>query len=185
MWVMTYLDDREIRERMYRAFSTRATESERDNRPLLGRILELRREKARLLGFQDFADFVLEDRMAHRGERAMKFLEELKTRTEPFFARENAALEKFAGRKLEPWDIGYWAEKQRRALYDFDEEELRPYFPAEKVVEGMFAIVERLYGVRVQLRSGVPLWHPDVRYYEVHDRDGALLGAFYADWFPR
>ncbi len=183
--VLTYLDDREIREKMYRAFSTRATEATRDNRPLLARILELRKEKARLLGFPDFADFVLHDRMAHKGEKALHFLEELKAKTDPFFARENAALEAFAGQKLEPWDVGYWAEKQRRALYDFDEEQLRPYFPAERVVEGMFQIVERLYGIQVKRREGVPVWHPDVRYYEVHDRDGLLLGAFYADWYPR
>jgi len=183
--VLTYMDNREIREKMYRAFSTRATEAERDNRPLLKRILELRREKARLLGFPDFADFVLHDRMAHRGDRAMRFLEELKVKTDPFFAKENSTLEAFAGQKLEPWDVGYWAEKQRRALYDFDEEQLRPYFPAERVVEGMFAIVERLYGIKVKKQTGVPVWHPDVQYYEVHDRDGVLLGAFYADWYPR
>jgi oligopeptidase A len=183
--VMTYLDERELREQMYRAFSTRATEPDRDNRPLIGRILELRREKANLLGFPDFADFILHDRMAHRGERAMQFLEDLKKKTDPFFSRENAALEKFAGRKLEPWDVGYWAEKQRRALYDFDEEELRPYFPAERVVEGMFGIVERLYGIQVKRREGVPVWHPDVRHYEVRDGDARLLGAFYADWYPR
>ncbi len=183
--IVTYLDDREIRERVYRAFSARATEPERDNRPIIVRILELRREKARLLGFPDFADFVLHDRMAHRGERATAFLEELKTRTEPFFAKENAALEAFAGRRIEPWDISYYAEKQRHALYEFEEEELRPYFPAERVVDGMFSIVERLYGIQVKVRGNVPVWHPDVRYYEVHDRDGALLGAFYADWYPR
>jgi oligopeptidase A len=183
--VLTYLDDRELREKMYRAFSARATEPGRDNRPLLQRILELRKEKASLLGFPDFADFVLHDRMAHKGERAMKFLEELKAKTDPFFARENTVLEAFAGQKLEPWDVSYWAEKQRRALYDFDEEQLRPYFPAERVVEGMFNIVERLYGIRVKRVEGVPLWHQDVRYYEVHDRDGVMLGAFYADWFPR
>ncbi len=123
--------------------------------------------------------------MAHKGARAMKFIEELKVKTDPFFAKENSTLEAFAGQKMEPWDIGYWAEKQRRALYDFDEEELRPYFPAERVVEGMFAIVERLYGIKVMRQTGVPVWHPDVRYYEVHDRDGMLLGAFYADWYPR
>jgi oligopeptidase A len=183
--VLTYLDDRAARERLYRAFSARATEPQRDNRPLLERILALRQEKARLLGFPDFADFVLHDRMAHKGARAMQFLEELKVKTDPFFARENATLETFAGQKLEPWDVAYWGEKQRRALYDFDEEQLRPYFPAKRVVEGMFAIVERLYGISVKRRDGVPLWHPDVRYYEVHDRDGVMLGAFYADWYPR
>lgn len=183
--VLTYMDDEGIREQLYHAFSLRATEPGRDNRPLIERILELRKEKSSLLGFPDFADFVLHDRMAHKGQRAMTFLEELKAKTDPFFEKENGALEKFAGRKLQPWDVGYWAEKQRRALYDFDEEQLRPYFPAERVVDGMFQIVEKLYGIRVQRKEGVPLWHKDVRYYEVHDSDGAMLGAFYADWFPR
>jgi oligopeptidase A len=182
---VTYLDDAGIREKLYRASSARATEPERDNRPVLARILELRREKARLLGFPDFADFVLHDRMARSGERAEKFLEELRVKTLPFYERENAALEAFAGHKVEPWDVSYYAEKQRRALYDFDEEQLRPYFPAESVVAGMFEIVQRLYGIRVTSGGDAPLWHPDVRYYEVHDADGTLLGAFYADWFPR
>jgi oligopeptidase A len=182
---ITYLADAGIREQLYRANIARATKGERDNRPILLRILELRREKANLLGFRDFADFVIYDRMAHTGTRAVAFLEDLKIRTEPAFARENTELEAFAGRKLQPWDISYYAELQRRKLYDFDEEQLRPYFPAERVVEGMFAIVEKLYGIQVRARQGVPVWHPDVRYYEVHDSDGVLLGAFYADWFPR
>lgn len=183
--VVTYLDDASIREHLYHAYSTRATEEGRDNRPLVSRILELRREKAALLGFPDFADFVLHDRMAHKGERALKFLEELQHKTDPFFAKENDTLAKFAGRELQPWDISYYSEKQRRALYEFDEEQLRPYFPAESVVNGMFSIVQRLYGIQVKPREGVPVWHPDVRYYEVHDHDGLFLGGFYADWFPR
>jgi len=183
--VMTYLDDRAIREEIWRAFALRATAGERDNRPLILRILELRREKSRLLGFADFADFILHDRMAHKGERAMAFVEDLRNKTEKFFALENSALEAFAGRKLETWDVSYWAEKQRRALYDFDEEQLRPYFPAERVVEGMFEIVERLYGIHVKKVEKAPVWHPDVRYYEVRDEDEVLLGAFYADWYPR
>jgi oligopeptidase A len=196
---ITYLNDAGIREQLYRANIARATEGERDNRPIIVRILELRREKATLLGFADFADFVVHDRMAHTGARAMAFLEDLKVRTDPAFAKENAALEAFAGRKLNPWDISYYAELQRRSLYDFDEEQLRPYFPAERVVDGMFGIVEKLYGIQVKPRAGVPVWHPDVRYYEVFDQaaanetgggdiqsgTGRLLGAFYADWFPR
>jgi oligopeptidase A len=181
--VVTYLNDASIREKFYRAFSARATEPERDNRPLIVHILELRREKAALLGFKDFADFVLHDRMAHNGDRALRFLTDLKAKTDPFYEKENAALEAFAGRKIEPWDISYFAEKQRRALYEFDEEELRPYFPAERVVDGMFRIVEKLYGIQVK-RAEAPLWHPDVRYYEVSDESGRL-GAFYADWYPR
>ena len=129
---------------------SRATEGERDNRPLIVRILELRREKATLLGFRDFADFVLHDRMAHTGARAMAFLTDLKAKTDPFYAKENAALEAFAGQQIEPWDISYFAEKQRKALYEFDEEQLRPYFPAERVLDGMFQIVEKLYGILVK-----------------------------------
>ncbi len=183
--VLTYLDDPGIREKMYRVYSARATENPHDNRPIIVQILELRREKARLLGFQDFADFILHDRMAHTGERAMAFLDDLKTKTDPFYEKENATLEQFAGRKPEPWDVSYYADKQRRALYAFDEEQLRPYFPAERVVSGMFQIAERLYGIQVTQRDNVPVWHPDVRYYEVRDRGGLTIGAFYADWFPR
>lgn len=189
---ITYLDDAAIREKLYRANVARATEAERDNRPLILRILELRREKAKLLGFSDFADLVIYDRMAHTGARAVQFLEELKGKTDPAFRRENADLEAFAGRKLAPWDVGYYAELQRRKLYEFDEEQLRPYFPAEKVVAGMFAIVEKLYGIRVKQTDQLPTWHPDVRCYEVRDPsetgsgpDGLLLGTFHADWFPR
>jgi len=183
--VLTYMHDRAIREKLYRVFTARATEPERDNRPIIVRILELRQEKARMLGFGDFADFVLHDRMAHNGARALQFIEDLKVKTNPFYEKENAALEQFAGCKLQPWDVTYYAEKQRRALYEFDEEQLRPYFPAERVVDGMFAIVERLYGVKVKRREDVAVWHPDVRYYEVRDRDELMLGAFYADWYPR
>ncbi|HXJ44865.1 MAG TPA: M3 family metallopeptidase [Bryobacteraceae bacterium] len=182
---ITYLHDRSIREHLYRAHCTRATEAERDNRPLIVRILELRREKALLLGAPDFADFILHDRMAHNGKTAMHFLETLKTKTDPGYADENRTLEAFAGHPLEAWDISYYAERQRRALYDFDEEQLRPYFPADRVVNGMFQIVERLYGISVLAKVGVPVWHPDVAYYEVHDRDNTFLGSFYADWFPR
>ncbi|HKD09412.1 MAG TPA: M3 family metallopeptidase [Bryobacteraceae bacterium] len=183
--VLTYLDDAGIREKMYRVYSARATESQYDNRPIIVQVLALRREKARLLGFGDFADFILHDRMAHSGTRAMDFLEDLKAKTDPFYEKENAALEKFAGRAVQPWDISYYAEKQRRALYAFDEEQLRPYFPAERVVEGMFQIAERLYGIQVSQRDNVSVWHPDVRYYQVRERGGRTIGAFYADWFPR
>ena len=182
---MTYLADESIRQQLFLANIARATEDGRDNRPLLLRILQLRREKATMLGFSDFADFVVYDRMAHTGARATEFLEDLQTRTEPAFQRENTELETFAGRKLNPWDISYYAELQRRKLYEFDEEQLRPYFPAQNVVSGMFGIVEKLYGIRVVEKANIPVWHPDVRYYEVHDADGLFLGAFYADWFPR
>jgi oligopeptidase A len=191
--VMTYLDDAGIREKMYRAFVTRAAGGEHDNTALLPRILELRREKARLLGFADFADLVIEDRMAHTGERALCFLEDLRDRTIEAFRRENEQLSRFrrsvdpdAPETLQPWDIAYWAEKQRIALYNFDEEALRPYFPLEPVVAGMFEIFRRVFGIRVAERTGVPTWDPQVHYFEIHDEaTDELLGAFYADFYPR
>jgi oligopeptidase A len=190
--VLTYLHKAEIRRTMYQAYAVRATEPERDNRPLLTRILELRREKARLLGFNDFADLVLEDRMAHTGARALSFLEDLKAKTERRFAEENRELLEFrrsiegpAAPELAPWDVSYYAEKQREALYDFDEEALRPYFSLDRVVAGLFDLVNRLYGIHVEEEPGVPVWDPQARYYNMRDENGVYLGGFYADWYPR
>jgi oligopeptidase A len=190
--LMTYLDDASIRRKEYEAYAVRGTEGGHDNRGLITSILELRREKAKLLGFANFADLVLEDRMAHSGARAMTFLEDLKAQTERRFREENKELLEFRrslegldAPELAPWDVAYYAEKQRAALYDFDEEALRPYFPVERVVAGMFDLVGRLYGIRVEWEPGVPAWDPEVRYYNVHDETGAFIGGFYADWFPR
>ena len=184
--VMTYLDDASIREKFYRAHNTRATTGDRDNRPILERILELRTAKAHLLSYKNFADLVLEDRMAHTGEGAYQFLENLRLRTVPFFEKENAQLREFAGRDLQPWDVSYYAEKLRQKLYDFDEEELRPYFPVESVMSGMFQIFGRLLGIRVVEQSSVPAWDPAVKFYRIEDAGtSAFLGAFYADWYPR
>ena len=184
--LMTYLDDAHIREQVWRAYNTRAAAEPHGNRQLLVKILELRQEKARLLGFRDFADLVLDDRMAHTGDTAQKFLDDLRVRTEPRFREENTALETFAGQTLHPWDVGYWAEKQRAALYDFDEEALRPYFSLQNVVAGMFEIFGRIFGIRVEEEAGVPVWDSEVRCYAVRDASsGANLGSFYADWYPR
>jgi oligopeptidase A len=190
--VMTYLANPAIRRRVYEAYAVRATERERDNRPLLTRILALRAEKARLLGFAHFADLVLEDRMAHTGSHALEFLEDLKRKTERRFQEENRELLEFrrsiegpAAPPLEPWDVAFYAEKQRAALYDFDEEALRPYFPLERVAAGLFTLVNRLYGIRVTEETGAPVWDPHARYYNIHDESGAFLGGFYADWYPR
>jgi oligopeptidase A len=190
--VLTYMDNAATRRQLYEAYAVRATEEGRNNRPLIARILELRREKARLLGFADFADLVLEDRMAHNGARALHFLEDLKAKTERRFREENRELLEFRrsiegpdAPELKPWDVAYYAEKQRAALYDFDEETLRPYFPLEKVVAGMFDLVHRLYGITVTEEKGVPTWDPQVCYYNVHDENGKFVGGFYADWYPR
>jgi oligopeptidase A len=184
--VMTYLDDARIREQVWRAYNSRAASGPHDNRALMTRILQLRNEKARLLGFKDFSDLVLDDRMAHTGERAQNFLRDLRSKTEKRFREENQELEQFAGKKLEPWDIAYWSEKQRAALYDFDEEALRPYFPLDRVVSGMFQIFSRILGIRVAQVHDMPAWDPAVKTFEVRDAEtNAHLGSFYADWYPR
>jgi len=183
--VLTYMDDREIRHQVYEAQSTRASHGEWDNSAVVPRVLELRKKKAELLGFQNFADFVLYDRMAHTGARALSFLRAIETKVRGHFERENAELRIFAAGEVEAWDVAYFAEKQRKALYDFDEEELRPYFSTERVVSGMFQIVERLYGITVREKPSVPVWHADVKYYQIEDEAGQFLGGFYADWYPR
>ncbi|HKU40948.1 MAG TPA: M3 family metallopeptidase [Polyangiales bacterium] len=185
MPLVTYLDDASIREQVYRAMNTRATQAPHDNRELVARILELRREKASLLGHKDFVDLVLHDRMAKQGERAHAFVADLEARTRAAFEQENAELRAFAGRDLNPWDVPYYSEKQRLARYAFDEEELRPYFPLERVLSGLFEIVTRLYGIVVDEVHDLPVWHDSVRAFRVRDSDGSLIGYFYADFFPR
>jgi oligopeptidase A len=187
---LTYLDDRQIRHELWEASNTRATRGELDNRGLILEILKLRREKARLLGYADFADLVLDERMAHTGARAQAFVEDLRKKTLPYFEKENQSLFEL-GHKLgyptvEAWDVSYLAEKQRKELYDFDEEELRPYFELNRVVDGMFDIFSRVLGIEVTEEAGVSGWDQAVKYYRVNDSEsGLLLGGFYTDWFPR
>jgi oligopeptidase A len=185
--VLTYLDDRGVRETLYRAFATRAASGPYDNRELVLKILALRQEKAKLLGFAHFADLVLVDRMAKTGAAAEKFLTDLKEKTNAFFARENEQLRVFAGGiDLEPWDIGYYSEKQRVALYDFDEEQLRPYFSLSGAMAGMFELTGKLFGIRVVERDGVPGWDKDVRYFDIFDAaTDEHMASFYADMYPR
>jgi oligopeptidase A len=182
---LTYLEDRSIREQLYRAFNTRATKGKWDNRPIVKRILELRREKAKLLGFRHFADLVLEDRMAKNGEAARAFVKTLHEKSQAAFEKENADLLAFAGvEKLEPWDVSFWAEKQRRALYDFDDEALRPYFPLPRVLDGLFEVAHRLYGVRVEPLEA-STWDQAVRAYKIVDDQGVHVASFYVDVYPR
>ena len=190
--VLTYADDAGLREQIWRAQNTRATEGEHDNRPIIAKILELRKEKANLLGFRDFADFQLDDRMAKKGADAQKFIDELRVRTQAAFDRENQEL--FAFRKelegaaalpLQPWDVTYYAEKLRKARFSLDEEELRAYFPAELAVNGAFTLAERLYGVRIEQVEGVPVWDAEVRAYRIVDESDVELGTFYVDLYPR
>ncbi len=196
--VMTYADDRGLRERLFRANVRRATEPERDNLGLARKILDLRHEKATLLGFPDFAELVLCDRMAKSGARARAFVDDLRARILPAFERETRELEDFVRRTageaalpLAPWDVSYHAEKLRRERYDFDDEALRPYFPLDRVTSGIFAIAERLYGLRIapwtaDEPGGAPRpWNRDVLSFVVRDAEGTRIGAFYMDLFPR
>ena len=191
--IMTYLDDHTVREQVWREYSTRATKGEHDNRENVAKILKLRREKATLLGYENFADLVLEERMAKKGKRAQEFVHDLEERTRAAFDRENQHLREFrmsiegaSAVHMEPWDVAYYAEKLRKAEYDFDEEDLKPYFPYEEVKKGLFEVTKRLFGIDARpVEGGAPVWHEDVQYYGVFDADGAQLGAFYADYFPR
>jgi oligopeptidase A len=190
--VLTYADDGELRREVAMASERRATTGEWQNPPLISKIIELRSEQAKLLGFQSFADLVLDDRMAKTGAAARRFVDDLAARCQPAFEREKHELYAFRQRiegpsapPLERWDVSYYAEKQRQALYDFDSEELRPYFPLDRVVDGLFTTAHRLYGVSVRPNHTLGRWHPDVRAYDIVDEQGQLLASFYADLFPR
>ncbi len=189
---MTYAARGDLRERLYRAANICAAPGPHDNRPLLAEILRLRHEQATLLGFKDFPDLVLHDRMARRGQTAREFVARLRDKVRVAFAAENHSLEEFRrtlegpdAPPLQPWDVAYYAEKQRQALYEVDDEALRPYFPAPAVLAGLFEVVHHLYGIRVSETDDFPTWHPDVRTYAVDDEHGARLGYFYADLYPR
>jgi len=187
---LTYLDSRAVREKLWRASSQRATGGAHDNRPLVRRILELRDERAKLLGYSDFADLTLADRMAKKGSKAREFIRELRERTQTVFEQERRGLSEFKettgdAAPLEPWDVAYFSEKQRRARFDFDDEELRPYFSVEAVLAGLFETAHRLYGVTVESTTGVPTWSREVRTYRLRDEDGAELARFFVDLHPR
>ena len=189
---MTYLDDVALRREMWTAASAVGTEGANDNTALIGRILALRAEKAALLGKVHFADLVLERRMAKVGARALAFVEDFQRRAGPAFGRECRELEEFkaaqtggATGRLAPWEVGYWAEKLRQSRYAFDEEVLRPYFPMDRVIAGMFELAGRIFGLRITERPEVEVWHPDVKFYDVIDARGRTLGSFCADWYPR
>ncbi|HSC87264.1 MAG TPA: M3 family metallopeptidase [Polyangiaceae bacterium] len=188
--VLTFADDRGLREELWKAFNRRGLEKG-DNLGLVARILQLRQEKARLLGFADFADLATSDRMAHSGAEAREFIADLTARTEAAFHEEGRSLLAFRQQleganapELAPWDVGYYAEKQRRALYDFDEEALRPYFSAPSVLRGAFALAEELYGVRIE-DTELPVWHESVRAHRIVEANGRELGVFYTDLYPR
>ena len=193
--VMNYADDRTLRQEMYTAYNTRASErgpdaGKWDNGPLMTQILSLRQELAALLGYANYAEYSLVKKMADTPEEVMEFLHNLAGRSKTVAQREMASLEEFAAQEyglddLQAWDIPYYSEKLRQKEFDFSQEDLRPYFPANQVVEGLFSVANRLYGLSITQREEVEVWHPDVRFFEVRDGDGRLRGAFYLDLYAR
>ncbi len=192
--VMLYAGDETLRREVWQAAADIGRRAPQANQELVQKILALRQEKAALLGQPHFADLVLSRRMAKSGAQARTFLEDLHRLIRPAFVRECRELEEFKARetgaavaRLAPWELGFWAEKLRRERYDFDEEQLRPYFPLPGVQAGMFEIARRVFGLCVtELPAGsVETWHPEVKFYAVHDGAGRHLGSFYADWHPR
>ncbi|MCF6263703.1 MAG: M3 family metallopeptidase [Xanthomonadales bacterium] len=195
--VMTYADDTGLREEMYRAFSTRASEnmeitgSEKyDNNQILLDILSVREEMAALLGFSDYAEYALETRMADSSAEVMAFLQQLAKQATPAARVQFEELQAFvlaAGgpQQLQAWDIGYWSEKLRQQRYSISEQQIRPYFPAPAAVEGLFSIVEQLYGISFRLDATVSSWHSEVEYYRVYSAEGKEMAGLYLDLYAR
>jgi len=190
--VMQYADNRGLRELMYRAYVTRASEfgkPEWDNTPLIAEILELRREQARLLGFASYAEYSFEPKMADSPRQVLEFLDELAARAKPYAERDLKEVTEFARGelalpRLEAWDLAYASEKLRVKRYSFSDQEVKQYFPETRVLPGMFKVVETLYGLRIA-PAEAPQWHPDVRFYSITGRDGQPVGQFYVDLYAR
>ncbi len=189
---MQYAASRALREQMYRAYVTRASEfgkPELDNTPLITRILKLHQEAARLLGYANHAEVSLVPKMAQSPQQVLDFLEDLALKAQPFARRDYAELREFAAAELglaqlEAWDLAYASEKLRVARYAFSDEEVKQYFPEAKVIEGMFRVVETIFGVRIEPDTA-ETWHPTVRFFRVNDGEGRLLGQFYLDPYAR
>jgi oligopeptidase A len=187
--VLIHAEDRSLRERFYRAWSTRASDQGEDprwdNSSNIETILALRHEVARLVGFDDYAEYSLATKMADSTGAVLEFLNTLAARSKTAAAAELAELSEFAGMTLAPWDVAFWLEKFKQAKYSISNEELRQYFPAQRVISGLFELAERLYGVTLAVEPDVAVWHEDVCYYRIQDESGALLGGFYTDLYAR
>lgn len=187
--VMRQADNRRLRETMYRAWVTRGSEfgerPEWDNSAHIESIMALRHEAAQLVGFNNYAEYSLATKMAESSEAVLDFLRELAARSRAAAHKELAELREFAQTALAPWDISYWFEKFKQKKHSISNEELRRYFPAQTAVNGLFKLAERLYGIRLEAQENVARWHADVRYYNVHDDSGALIGGFYTDLHAR
>ncbi|HFF8946586.1 TPA: oligopeptidase A [Serratia marcescens] len=193
--VLTYADNRALREEMYRAFATRASDQgpnagKWDNSEVMAETLALRHELAQLLGFDTYADKSLATKMAESPEQVIGFLSDLAKRARPQAEQELAQLRAFAKQhygvdELDAWDITYYGEKQKQHLFSISDEQLRPYFPEQRVVEGLFEVVKRIYGITAKERKDVETWHPDVRFFDLFAANGELRGSFYLDLYAR
>lgn len=189
---MTYADDRELRKQMYMAKNTECTHDNTENNlEICKRLINLRREIAQLLGFRSYADYVLKHRMASNRKNVYKLLDDLIDAYKPTAEREVKALNAFAKKqngirfKSEPWDFSYYSHKLQLKKYNIDSEMLRPYFEISNVIKGVFGLATRLYGITFKENKDIPVYHPDVKAYEVFDEDGSYLAVLYADFFPR
>lgn len=190
---MQHSTRRDWRETLYKAFVSRASSGELDNTPHIERILELRQEKSTLLGFESYAELSLASKMAPHVEAVETLLEELRRASYAAAGKEFEELKAFAAAKgaaevadLKQWDVSFWSERQREEKFDFTAEELRPYFPLPQVLDGLFALVKRLFGVTVMAADGqAPVWHPDVRYFQIADETGTPIAYFYLDPYSR
>ena len=192
--VLTYCENRELREMMYKEYATRASDQgsnagKWDNSANIDEKLKLRRELAQLLGFATYADYSLATKMAENPQQVVEFLEDLANRAKKQAKEELCALKAFANHacseQLEPWDIAYYSEKQKQALYAINDEELRPYFPEDRVLSGLFELMKRILGLRIEEKFGIDTWHKDVRFFQIYDEQGEERGAFYLDLYAR
>lgn len=193
--VMMYADNRALRAELYEAFTTRASEQgpnagKWDNSAIMTELLSLRRELARLLGFGNYAELSLATKMADKTEQVVGFLSDLAAKSLPQGKAELEEIRTFAAEQhgqseLAAWDLPYYAEKLKQHKFSISDEQLRPYFPANKVVKGLFEVVRRVFGIKVRERLGIDTWHPDVRFYDIFDAEDELRGSFYLDLYAR
>ncbi len=194
--VMTFADDRGLRKEVYTAYLTRASNqgpdpvAERDNAPLIEKIISLRIEKAKLLGFTHYADYSVATKMVKNPDQVIDFIDELAQKARPAAQRDYQQLEAFAREEhgletLQPWDLGYYSNKLKKKLFDFSEEDLKPYFPADRAIPGLFKVTGKLFGLEITEIKDADVWHDDVKLYQINDRQGNVRGAFYMDNYAR
>ncbi|MGL6511334.1 oligopeptidase A [Aeromonas hydrophila] len=193
--VMMYADNRALRAELYEAFTTRASDQgpnagKWDNSAIMTELLALRRELAQLLGFANYAELSLATKMADKPEQVVNFLTDLAAKSLPQGKAELEEIRAFAAEQhgqgeLAAWDLAYYAEKLKQHKFSISDEQLRPYFPASKVVKGLFEVVKRVFGMKVRERLGIDTWHPDVRFYDIFDAEDELRGSFYLDLYAR